>query len=344
MSTETASTDRSPKRQPARRVWEWFWRGNAVRAARASASAQRHLEREAQRARIALEVGEKTLDPAGPWEMGSAAHLAAGLFAESIGRSLRLLKATRAADDQAEIPLAPPTRLELEALVKSEQDPLLAAAGDTSVLDRVTQALLMRTFESESLPDADARIRARELGRVAAALATWEPSAGSAVDRLLAQRVLRLGALAVMLAACWFGGLKLRELRERRGDLSIGKSWVASSSYEEVCQSPSRDCNPQKSYFFHTQNEAQPWLEIDLGAPRTVSGVHVFNRRDCCTERAVPLIVEASSDKNRWQELARRTEVFDDWRATFKPTSARWVRFRAARQTILHLHDVRVLP
>jgi len=35
----------------------------------------------------------------------------------------------------------------------------------------------------------------------------------------------------------------------------------------------------------HTTDEAQPWLQLDLGSVANISEITLFNRTDCCTER-----------------------------------------------------------
>jgi hypothetical protein len=74
-----------------------------------------------------------------------------------------------------------------------------------------------------------------------------------------------------------------------------------------------------------------------------VRGIEVENRGSCCQERAVPLIVELSTDGNTWQEVARRKKKFQGWETRFRPQSARFVRLRVPRKTVFHLRRVRVL-
>jgi hypothetical protein len=72
--------------------------------------------------------------------------------------------------------------------------------------------------------------------------------------------------------------------------------------------------------------------------------VRVTNRQDCCGERAIPLLVEVSTDRQRWTTVARREDAFGTWRAQFGKQTARWVRLRVDRRSYLHLYDVLVLP
>src|SRR5690606_38479561 len=108
-----------------------------------------------------------------------------------------------------------------------------------------------------------------------------------------------------------------------------GKPWTTSSAFAAVsCRSPAQKCPESPSFFFHTNDEDQPWVELDLGTAQRFSSVKVKNREDCCSERAVPLVVEVSSDGKQWKQLARKNEVFTTWTAEFSPVEGRWVRLR----------------
>lgn len=340
--TENQATQVEPA-TPKQGLWEWFWRGKALRRARAEQSASHPVGVYTARASIALEVGERTLDPPMPWSSGNAAHLASALFVEAIGWSLRAAHSARDAAS-TELRSRPAEAAELEQLVTSEQELLAGAAGDVDVLARVTANLISRSFETRALPPDEAIQAARELGRVARGVQQEHTTPQAATERLKLQRVVRLGVplgllLGLALAVGYF-----RDKAEIRADLAAGKPWRASSSYETACVSPQRRCDPNKTYFFHTLEESNPWLEIDLTRTQDISKVHVFNRQDCCAERAAPLVVEVSTDQQKWHEVARKRDSFDDWRGSFPTVKARWVRFRVAKRSHLHLLDVRVLP
>jgi hypothetical protein len=88
---------------------------------------------------------------------------------------------------------------------------------------------------------------------------------------------------------------------------------------------------------FHTAEEKNPWFELDLGAVFDVGSIEVVNRRDCCAERAIPLRLEVSIDRASFREVARHTEPFRTWRASFDPVKARYIRARVTRRSVLHL-------
>jgi hypothetical protein len=352
MSSQESRVDVAPAKRSSR-IWEWFWRGEALREAREAQNAERPQLLRERRARNATEVASWALNPSGPWLSGDTRHIACGLFVESIAWSLRRASVSSGAEavaapageakGSATAGERPPTSDELEKLIATHQALLLAAAKDRERLNRVSKHLLARDFEATTFPADELETAARELRQVAEGMLRLAGQSSAALDLVIVQRLYRMGALALLLlAAVWAVGVVWRRL-ELRADLAAGKPWVASSVYEPGCRSPARHCAPDKGYFFHTQEEMNPWVEIDLLKNERFSAVSVVNRQDCCGERSVPLLVEVSTDHQTWRELARRRDTFQHWKASFAPVSARWVRLRVARQSLLHLNDVHVL-
>lgn len=145
----------------------------------------------------------------------------------------------------------------------------------------------------------------------------------------------------VLLVLAWFGVSIHRYLDDRR-NLARGMPWRASTTTQLGCKSPAQACLESPGFFFHTQEENQPWLEIDLGAVRPISSVKVTNRADCCGDRAIPLVLEVSTDQQAWTQVAQQTEVFSVWDPEFAATEARWVRLRVAKRSSMHLISVAV--
>ncbi|HKY38373.1 MAG TPA: discoidin domain-containing protein [Polyangiaceae bacterium] len=320
---------------PASRLaasWEWLWRAGAMREARRALAVEEEASHLGQRAAIAVEVGEHILSPATSWAAGEANHLAAAMFAESIAWSLRRAGA-------AGEPHGGPDQPELARLVESQRAALLTASGTLEGFEKVRRQLLERDFEREASPRALAN-SARELGLVARRLLDQAGAKRQTVDTLWLQRTLRL-ALAVLpvVALVYVASVAPRAL-EARADLAVGKAWKTSSSHGPDCVSPQQSCGQR--YFFHTHQNDGPWVEIDLARNERISKVRVLNRTDCCWERAAPLVIEVSTDRQNWKQVGKNTAAFRDWRATFEPTSARYVRLRVARRSVLHLDAVRV--
>jgi hypothetical protein len=95
-----------------------------------------------------------------------------------------------------------------------------------------------------------------------------------------------------------------------------------------------------RGLFFHTAEEENPWVEIDLGSVQEIDRVLIENRDDIGAERCLPLIVEVGDAEHHFHEVARRTEAFDHWTATFAKQPARFVKLRVPRKTLFHLKNV----
>jgi hypothetical protein len=116
-------------------------------------------------------------------------------------------------------------------------------------------------------------------------------------------------------------------------DLAAGKVWHTSSQLGAAYNA---------KILFHTNEEMNPWFEIDLGASKTVKALQITNRREANQDRAIPLIAELSEDRSSWREVARRETSFQVWEPSFAPSKARYVRLRVPRVTMFHLESVKV--
>jgi hypothetical protein len=103
---------------------------------------------------------------------------------------------------------------------------------------------------------------------------------------------------------------------------------------------------------FHTQEEHQPWWQVDLGAAGRIDCVTIYNPVEPpeAAWRAVPIAILLSDDATTWR-MAHRTrgnEVFggaDGKPLRWQPETvirARYVRLQATRRTTLHLSQVEV--
>jgi hypothetical protein len=229
----------------------------------------------------------------------------------------------------------------------AEADPalLVSAAGSEAGVHLLEVSLRVGDFADFADLSAEEQARqARDLVTFDKSLIGLLEAPRVKLDRLWTRRVLRVGAGLVTLVVLVAGGLYLRSQREAARDWALGRPYKASSVYPTVgCKSPDQDCPESPFYFFHTQDEDRPWLEIDLGAKRRFSAVKIVNREDCCADRAIPLAFEVSTDHTKWRELGRRNEVFNTWQHEFAPVSARWVRVIALKKTPLHLRRIAVL-
>lgn len=123
-------------------------------------------------------------------------------------------------------------------------------------------------------------------------------------------------------------------------DLAAGRPWTASSADQGL---PATGTGPSSegNLFFHTLNEHDPFVEIDLGGEHVVRGVRIDNRVDCCQERAPPLNVEIWTGTG-WQLIAQRRTVFEVWRSDVGPVRTSKIRFRRPGESYFHLRRISV--
>ena len=152
-------------------------------------------------------------------------------------------------------------------------------------------------------------------------------------DRILFRRWSRFAAVAATLVLA-FVGVRAATLGP---NLVADNHFRTSSSWSGCAANP-----PCLDLLFHTDHQSSPWVEFDLGEPKTFRRIEVSNRTDCCSERAVPLVAEVSNDRVKWTEVARQDAEFSSWTAKLKSTKARYVRLRVPRDTVFHLKAVAI--
>jgi hypothetical protein len=314
------------------RIVEWFWRAAALRRARGLRNDLPAAERQALAcALVATEQADRCFDPVDPLRAGSSLGLSISLYREAAYWGLLAQSADYAGKTLRELFDTLPTEL-LERM-----------AGGSDQLGRVRRALVERSFvDTAILPEEMLPAEAQAARDFVHALVRSKLLPERELGRLLLQRTVRsLGLVLVLATVAVCGWLAIAHLR-RTPDLAAGKPWRASSSSDKCHPAQHRCAGVHSDMFFTTNEEIDPWLDIDLGKPTKFNTVEVTNRSDCCPDRAIPLLVEVSTDRTKWREVSRRTDTFSVWRAEFAPQSARYVRLRVPRRTILHLEKVAV--
>ena len=292
------------------RLPEWLWRGQAIAAARARIAATEALRDARERARAALELAERAREPSEPFAPGPDPVRACELYREA-------------------------EHWALVALRRPERPTAADAAAFSSAGTPRTPSSAERSHSAAE---------AAQLAAGARALVAEACSEETALQRLRSQRCWRMGLFLVLLGFGMFRAiLLLRDGIDLRPDLARGKPWRLSSEALR-CDPVQRRCGDYlgMSIFFHTAVEPSPWFELDLQQQQEVSAVRVRNRTDCCSELAVPLVLELSQDQHTWREVARRNRNFRNWKAAFEPSLARWIRLRVDRPSALHLERVSV--
>jgi hypothetical protein len=336
---EPSATSSSPRRAAIARIGQWFWAGSEEKEARASApQAEPAL---ARRARVAAEIARRTLESPEPFA-DSILGPVAELYRQSIHWSLLALSVAPESAGNAEAS-TPSSRHDWRAV---DTRVLARAIPDPDDLRAAQRAVDSSTFdELANLPAEEQAKLADILKRLALALLAELDLPQRVMEALWVRRAFRFGALLAVLVVGLVALGWLRDSREQARDLAQGRPWHASSSYALAagCKSPLQECPDGTDYFFHTEEEQNPWLELDLGSTQQISAIRVINRKDCCAERAAPLVVEVSTDHKVWKLVARRDATFSSWLGEFAPTPARWVRLKLEKRAFFHLARVRVL-
>lgn len=151
--------------------------------------------------------------------------------------------------------------------------------------------------------------------------------------RRLFRRLSHVLGAALLVALCLTGLIVGARRLLAPTDLAAGKPWHTSSQLSAAYTA---------KILFHTNEEMNPWFEIDLEASKTIKGLQVINRRPANQDRAVPLIAEVSDDRSTWREVARQETPFAIWEPRFPASKARYVRLRVPRVTMFHLEAVKV--
>jgi N-acetylgalactosamine 4-sulfate 6-O-sulfotransferase len=157
------------------------------------------------------------------------------------------------------------------------------------------------------------------------------------------RRLRIVGAAAIALLVVVAGGLKI-EKRLRKPNIAAHCPVTVSSSFGDIDNAKGMRLvdGIRTNLAFHTNNESNPFVVIDLGKPRVFNTVAVYNRKDCCQERAVPLYIEVSDDGSKYVIIAERREPFDEWQATGLHAKGRYVRLRVGATTYFHLAEVEI--
>lgn len=95
----------------------------------------------------------------------------------------------------------------------------------------------------------------------------------------------------------------------------------------------------------HTNNEYEPWWDVDLGANRAIKRIEIYNRTDCCAERLSDFQIFTRTSQGTWSLYANRWAVglplfkFENVNRT-----ARYVRIRLMNRGLrpLSLAEVKV--
>ncbi|MEZ4370315.1 MAG: discoidin domain-containing protein [Polyangiaceae bacterium] len=300
---------------------QWFTRSDELAKTQAALAQEGPVADFKRRAAAALEVGERILRPIEPLQGGSEL-LALEAFTQAVFWSIAAISGG-----------APASRAEAwSELPETDRGTLKEAEtlAEVFAADDATRGELSK---------AAAQAHAGQFAALARRLVSRVHVPNQRLIALRAQRGLRCGVVAVIVTATGSYGLYVAS---RGPNLANTAKWTASSTLDN-CTPDEHKCRGKAfTPFFHTNEENSPWLEYDFGARRRVSKVVVENRKDCCKERATPLLIETSDDRKTWTKVAEQRKPFDDVTLTFAPTSARYLRLRVPRKSALHFESVKI--
>ncbi len=312
-------------------IREWLFREQSLAEAQREQLAARQ-KTEVQAARQACSVVKSLIDSAA--ESSDTSQAVLSLSREAVYWSLRALspREVQGTPSLADLfgKFAPETAKKL--------------AGSESALGLVREVLVGKTFvESVELDEAHAHSAALAAHQFAEQLLALADKPDRRLESIRVQRWARPLLSLITIIVVVYGIIATVRYLRRPAELATGKTWRVSSVYATF-PGTGKVGYPKVAddFLFHTTSEDSPWMEIDLEQTVSVSKVHVENRKSCCADRAVPLIVETSTDQKTWSEAAKRTEEFIEWDPTFPGRPARYVRLRVPRNTALHLSAVQV--
>ena len=131
-------------------------------------------------------------------------------------------------------------------------------------------------------------------------------------------------------------------------NLALSKTSFQSSTLNGANASRANDGNTDGVYsdnsVSHTNYEYRPWWQVDLGGVKSIGGVVLFNRTDCCTDRLSDFDIYVSADGSTWQQaagfsgqtLGARTEL------DMSSVSGRFVAVQLRGSNYLSLAEVQV--
>ncbi len=208
---------------------------------------------------------------------------------------------------------------------------LLERAAGGSELFRSVETVIGETVEPATADPSIALARAQTLARFVERLTDELERPLELAERRRSARAL--GIAAVALVVVLLVGLAVRSFRPPN---LVPNAAMKLSSQLYECKNA--ECG---SAFFHTANEEKPWVLFDFGKEKRLHSIDVTNRKDCCYDRAVPLVVETSNDEKSWSAQARTEQPFVTWSAVLAGR-ARFVRLRVDKTSYLHLTSVEI--
>jgi len=313
--TEEITPTVAPRSKSAR-FWEWLWLGKTIRTVRTGAGRMSPQEvLLVDQARALLDLGERVRDRIASVSADSVDITALLLFHKAGVTALAALQKPSQSLEDAWLEKLPAIEIELRlddvARLRASQlfpkdfplDPALAPGqikSDLDLLQQLVSSLIL------GLQGAERDLR----------FLRW-------------MRTLRVTAVTVLVCVLAVAAIMGFAKLTAPHDLLLGIKPQTSSSYPEDLA--------KAGILFHTTQQLNPWAMFDLGAAKSLAGLEVQNRGDGVGDRAIPLVAEVSIDQKQWIQVARQDQEFENWKVSFPPVNARYLRLTAKKTTFLHL-------
>jgi hypothetical protein len=157
---------------------------------------------------------------------------------------------------------------------------------------------------------------------------------------IIAPLAAHLPAATITSSAVMFGDVLLD-----RSAMSASQSSTSSGGLPARAIDGNYNQNWGGGSITHTASQAGAWWQADLGSIQNVTGVHLFNRGDCCAERLTNFIVSTSNDPAFGSVLSSTTfpgQAASMEKILLPPSDARYVRVQLVGTNVLSLAEVDV--
>jgi len=313
-----------------RRLFNWLLCRPEIDEARRVAQRSPREEALVRRAKSALAAANHLLEAPERTGQGLAGAHASVLYVESLYWSLLSFR--------TELDKPEPNVLWREA--KAVTDDLKLSSEQLAEVERLFH-FQRPAAEFAELPEREQESAAMLLRQAAVRAVEVRERAKRAVEALSLTSLLRIGLALLVIAVVVIGFIAILPAKK---NLAAGKPWTTSSKMFD-CHPEAGECGGvQTMILFHTKDEQNPWFQYDLGTRMQFSSMTIRNRGDGERARAVPLVVEVSDDGKNFREIARQNDEFSVWKQSFPKQTARFVRVRVPRKSMLHLEAVQVHP
>jgi hypothetical protein len=190
-----------------------------------------------------------------------------------------------------------------------------------------------------------AKLPKDQRARAALALRKFARRLGADIeaDAKRLRRALLVRWLRILVAALAVGVAICLPLRASGRNLALHRPVTVVTPHPAYGTDPSKLVDGDRQNLgFHSIRAPNQHVTIDLGSVQRISRVVVYNRFDCCAERAVPIRLEVSTDGRSFQLAEERHEPFDRWEVELPGTMARALRLVDLRDDFFHLSEVEV--